>query len=60
MNKELLPVGESADVLAVSRWTISRWVDDGRLERTKIGCGIFRERLGLIGQARAEQHDAGS
>ena len=25
MNKQLLRVGEAADVLAVSRWTIYRW-----------------------------------
>ena len=39
MNKQLLRVGEAADVLAVSRWTIYRWVEDGRLEGTKIGRG---------------------
>lgn len=35
MTKQLLRVGEAADVLAVSRWTIYRWVEDDRLEGTR-------------------------
>ncbi len=42
MNKQLLRVAEAADVLAVSRWTIYRWVEEGRLEGTKIGRGSLR------------------
>jgi len=42
MNKQLLRVGEAADALAVSRWTIYRWVEEGRLEGTKIGRGSLR------------------
>ena len=42
MNKPLLRVDEAAEVLAVSRWTIYRWVEQGRLEGTKIGRGTLR------------------
>jgi excisionase family DNA binding protein len=42
MNKQLLRVGEAADALAVSRWTIYRWVEEGRLEGAKIGRGSLR------------------
>lgn len=42
MVKQLLRVKEAADALAVSRWTIYRWVEQGRLEGTKIGRGSLR------------------
>jgi excisionase family DNA binding protein len=42
MEKNLLRVGEAAQVLNVSRWTIYRWVEEGRLEATKIGKGSLR------------------
>jgi excisionase family DNA binding protein len=42
MNKPLLRVEEAAEALAVSRWTIYRWVEQGRLEGTKIGRGSLR------------------
>ncbi|MBI5411395.1 MAG: helix-turn-helix domain-containing protein [Nitrospirae bacterium] len=42
MDKLLLRVGEAAQVLNVSRWTIYRWVEEGRLEATKIGKGSLR------------------
>ncbi|MBX3236386.1 MAG: helix-turn-helix domain-containing protein [Nitrospiraceae bacterium] len=42
MMKQLLRVEEAADALAVSRWTIYRWVEQGRLEGTKIGRGSLR------------------
>lgn len=48
MNKTLLRVGEAADLLSVSRWTIYRWVEEGRLRGAKIGKGslrIFRESI---------------
>lgn len=51
MNKELLRVGEAAQALNVSRWTIYRWVDEGRLKATKIGKGslrIFRESVNTL------------
>jgi predicted DNA-binding transcriptional regulator AlpA len=37
MEKTLLRVGEAAELLSVSRWTIYRWVEEGRLRGTKIG-----------------------
>ena len=42
MEKQLLRVGEAAEALNVSRWTIYRWVEEGRLEATKIGKGSLR------------------
>ena len=42
MNTKLLRVGEAAEALNVSRWTIYRWVEEGRLEATKIGKGSLR------------------
>ena len=48
MEKTLLRVGEAAQLLSVSRWTIYRWVEEGRLRGTKIGKGslrIFRESI---------------
>lgn len=58
MNKPLLRVGEAADALAVSRWTIYRWVEDGRLEGTKIGRGslrVFRASLDRLVQNNKTQ-----
>ncbi len=58
MNKQLLRVGEAADVLAVSRWTIYRWVEEGRLEGTKIGRGslrVFRASLEKLVQNNRTQ-----
>ena len=58
MNKQLLRVGEAADALAVSRWTIYRWVEEGRLEGTKIGCGslrVFRTSLERLVQNNKTQ-----
>ena len=52
MEKSMLRVGEAAELLSVSQWTIYRWVEDGRLRGTKLGKGslrIFRESVaGLI------------
>ncbi len=47
-GKTFLRVGEAADLLSVSRWTIYRWVEEGRLRGTKIGKSslrIFRESV---------------
>lgn len=53
MDQQLLRVGEAAQALNVSRWTIYRWVDEGRLKATKIGKGslrIFRESVSTLVQ----------
>jgi excisionase family DNA binding protein len=42
MEKSLLRVDEAAGMLNVSRWTIYRWVDEGRLQATKIGKSSLR------------------
>ena len=36
MNDQLLRVNEAAVVLNVSRWTVYRWVEEGKLSGTKI------------------------
>lgn len=53
MDQQLLRVGQAAQALNVSRWTIYRWVDEGRLKATKIGKGslrIFRESVNTLVQ----------
>ncbi len=54
----LLRVQEAAQLLKVSKWTIYRWVEEGRLSATKIGRGslrIFRSSLnGLIDRQRVD------
>lgn len=45
-QKATLRVEEAAALLSVSRWTIYRWVEAGRLQGTRLGRGslrIFRE-----------------
>ena len=59
MDIQLLRVGEAAQVLNVSRWTIYRWVDEGRLQATKIGKGslrIFRESVNNLVQDNRKEH----
>jgi len=50
--KTFLRVGEAAEFLSVSRWTIYRWVEEGRLRGTKVGKSslrIFRDSIvGLV------------
>jgi excisionase family DNA binding protein len=51
MEKSLLRVGEAAQMLNVSRWTIYRWVEEGRLEATKLNKGslrVFRASLAAL------------
>ena len=46
IQKATLRVEEAAALLSVSRWTIYRWVEAGRLQGTRLGRGslrIFRE-----------------
>lgn len=47
MNKQLLRVNEAALVLNVSRWTVYRWVEEGKLNATKIG----KQSLRVIGSS---------
>lgn len=42
IDKRLLRVDEAATLLNVSRWTIYRWVHEGRLEATKLTKGSLR------------------
>ncbi len=42
MEPELLRIQEAAKVLQVSKWTIYRWIEEGRLRGTKIGQGSLR------------------
>ena len=59
MEPPLLRVQEAAALLRVSKWTIYRWIEEGRLRATKIGRGslrIFRVSLnGLIEGQRTDQ-----
>lgn len=41
-DKRLLRVDEAARILTVSRWTVYRWVEAGRLGGTRIGAGSLR------------------
>lgn len=41
-QKKLLRVGEAAKILNVSRWTVYRWVEAGRLGGTRLGAGSLR------------------
>jgi len=42
MESSLLRVEEAARLLSVSRWTIYRWLEEGRLEGTKLNRGSLR------------------
>ena len=59
MEPPLLRVQEAAALLRVSKWTIYRWIEEGRLRATKIGRGslrIFRTSVnGLIDGRCADQ-----
>jgi excisionase family DNA binding protein len=41
-HKRLLRVDEAAKILNVSRWTVYRWVEAGRLGGTRLGAGSLR------------------
>ncbi|HXX76483.1 MAG TPA: helix-turn-helix domain-containing protein [Nitrospiraceae bacterium] len=62
MEKALVRVDEAAAFLSVSRWTIYRWVDEGRLRATKIGKGslrIFHESIvGLVYESQVDRNSA--
>lgn len=42
MEKELLRPDEVAQILNISRWTVYRWVQEGRIQGSKIGKGSLR------------------
>lgn len=42
VSEALLRVNEAAELLQVSRWTVYRWLADGRLQGTKLGKGSLR------------------
>jgi len=42
MKKRLLRPEEAANFLSVSKWTIYRWIEDGKLKATKVGPGCLR------------------
>lgn len=47
MEKTLLRVGKAAEFLSVSRWTVYRWVEEGKLIATKLG----KQSLRVIGNS---------
>ncbi|OGW50753.1 MAG: hypothetical protein A2V62_11500 [Nitrospirae bacterium RBG_19FT_COMBO_58_9] len=47
-------VNDAAQLLRVSKWTIYRWIEEGRLGATKIGHGslrVFRESVTALVEA---------
>jgi excisionase family DNA binding protein len=42
MEKMLLRPDEAAQMLRVSRWTIYRWLTEGRIRGTRVGRGTVR------------------
>lgn len=60
-GKTFLRVGEAAEFLSVSRWTIYRWVEEGRLRGKKVGKSslrIFRDSIiGLVEQNEIDLPD---
>ena len=57
-QKRLLRVDEAARILNVSRWTVYRWVEAGRLGGTRLGAGSLRIFSQTV-TALIEQHCVG-
>ncbi|WP_447984735.1 helix-turn-helix domain-containing protein [Nitrospira sp. Nam74] len=59
MGPLLLRVSEAAALLNVSRWTVYRWIEEGRLKATKIGKSSLRvfhdSALALVEENRIEE-----
>lgn len=62
MEPVLLRVQEAATLLKVSKWTIYRWIEEGRLRATKIGPGSVRvhrsSAIGLIAETPSDRPNA--
>lgn len=59
MEKSLLRPDEAASILKISRWTVYRWVDEGKLMATKIGPGslrVFSDSVESLVQANRVDH----
>ena len=62
MESSLMRVNDATLLLKVSKWTIYRWIEEGRLRATKIGRGslrVFQTSVdGLIEGARVDHGEA--
>jgi excisionase family DNA binding protein len=62
MEPVLLRIQETAKLLKVSKWTVYRWIEEGRLRATKIGQGslrVFQASVsGLIGEDETPDRNA--
>ena len=59
MESSLMRVNDAAQLLRVSKWTIYRWIEEGRLGATKIGHGslrVFRESVTALVEANRKEH----
>ncbi|MDO8358094.1 MAG: helix-turn-helix domain-containing protein [Nitrospirota bacterium] len=58
MESSLMRVNDAAQLLRVSKWTIYRWIEEGRLGATKIGHGslrVFRESVTALVEANRKE-----
>jgi excisionase family DNA binding protein len=62
MELVLLRVQETAKLLKVSKWTIYRWIEEGRLTAVKLGPGslrVVRTSVDeLLGKSEVHQRDS--
>ena len=62
MEPVLLRVQETAKLLKVSKWTIYRWIEEGRLTAVKLGPGslrVVRTSVDeLLGKSEVHKRDA--
>ncbi|MCP9456813.1 MAG: helix-turn-helix domain-containing protein [Nitrospira sp.] len=52
-----------AELLGVSKWTVYRWIDEGRLQATKIGGNslrVFRSSVDKLRPESTSQQDKGT